>query len=219
MKNNIVFFLSLAMVLVCCNKNASLFVKSKFPKLIKRTELTGGHAATEYTWNGNTRTGDGSIVEYNDYGEVVRFIEANGHNYTFEYDECDNFCKRTKRIEEGTLGHRIETKYTWNGNIRTGDDGTITEYNDYGSIVISIEGQSIYTWEYMDCEDFCKMAKSSKKFQQDPKIETTYVWDGNIQIGDDGTVTEYNDLGNIMRLEFNNGSGYTYEYADCDECR
>ena len=216
MKYNIIFLLSLAMILVCCKKNDSLFVKSKFPKLIKRTELTGGHAATEYTWNGNTRIGDGSIVEYNDYGKVVRFIEANGHNYTFEYDECDNFCKRTKRIEEGTLGHRIETKYTWNGNTRTGDDGTITEYNNFGSKTKQTQGQSISTWQYTECENFCKIVSSSAQEHQIPLTETKYNWDGNVQTSEYGTITEYNRQGHMIRFQMPNGHGYTYDYTDCE---
>jgi hypothetical protein len=208
---------SLILTMLCsCQNVEPLNVKSDFCRLAKRTELIGGHASITYTWKDNTRTGDGTITEYNDYGSITRYIEENGHNYTFEYDDCENFCRLTKKTEESTLGDRIVTNYTWDGNIQTSDDGTITEYNDYGSKTKQIQGQRISTWQYTECENFCKMVSSSAQEHQFPLTETKYSWDGNVQTSEYGTITEYNQQGHIIRYQMPNGHGYTYKYTDCE---
>lgn len=84
-------------MLYSCQNVEPLNLKGDFCRLAKRTELIGGHALITYTCKGNTQTGDGTIIEYNNYGSVIRYIEENGHTYTFEYDDCENFCRLTKK--------------------------------------------------------------------------------------------------------------------------
>jgi hypothetical protein len=203
-------------MLYSCQNVEPLNLKGDFCRLVKRTELIGGHASITYAWKGNTQTGDGTIIEYNDYGSIVRYIEENGHIYTFEYDDCENFCRLTKKTEESTLGDRIVTNYTWDGNIQTCDDGTITEYNDYGSKTKQTQGQRISTWQYTECENFCKMVSSSTQEHQIPLTETKYNWDGNVQTSEYGTITEYNQQGHMIKFQMPNGHGYNYEYTDCE---
>jgi hypothetical protein len=214
--NKMVTVSVILIMLYSCQNAEPLNLKGNFCRLVKRTELIGGHASITYNWKGNTQTGDGTITEYNDDGSVIRYIEENGHTYTFEYDDCENFCRLTKKTEEGTLGDRIVTNYTWDGNIQTSDDGTITEYNDYGRKTKQTQGQRISTWQYTECENFCKMVSSSAQEHQFPLTETKYSWDGNVQTSEYGTITEYNQQGHIIRYQMPNGHGYTYKYTDCE---
>jgi hypothetical protein len=214
--NKMVTVSVILIMLYSCQNAEPLNLKGNFCRLVKRTELIGGHASITYNWKGNTQTGDGTITEYNDDGSVIRYIEENGHTYTFEYDDCENFCRLTKKTEEGTLGDRIVTNYTWDGNIQTSDDGTITEYNDYGRKTKQTQGQRISTWQYTECENFCKMVSSSAQEHQFPLTETKYSWDGNVQTSEYGTITEYNQQGHIIRYQMPNGHGYTYNYTDCE---
>ena len=112
---------SLILTMLCsCQNVEPLNVKSDFCRLAKRTELIGGHASITYTWKDNTRTGDGTITEYNDYGSITRYIEENGHNYTFEYDDCYKILpsiydlnKDLNRIKDGK---KVEDGFTYTSN-------------------------------------------------------------------------------------------------------
>ena len=152
------FIITLVIIVTSCQKADYTTSNNDFCKLVKETELSGGHAATVFTWDGNTRTAsNGEITEYNRFGSVVRHVEENGNVLTFEYEGCEKICRLVRRVEENSLHERGEQNYTWDGNTQIRDDGLIREYNDDGSIIYQKVSNSEDRWEYIECENFCKL--------------------------------------------------------------
>ncbi len=185
---------------------------SSFCKLTKTIQSGQTNSTTNYTWDGNTCTGDnGYVAEYNNYGEVVR-SESNGITNVYEYKDCSNFCKLTKTVQSGQTNLTIN--YTWDGNTRTGNDGSVAEFNESGEMIRLIANGITYLWEYNDCNNFCKLTKSSYS-GQGLNYTTNYKWIGNTQIGDDGTEIKFNNSGEMTKYE-GNGVTIIYEYKDCN---
>jgi hypothetical protein len=194
-----------------CNEKE--FVNSSKSNFCKVTRCAFQNSDTNYihnyTWIENTQKGsDGSLNDYNSYGSVIRNIQAED-TFTYEYDDCDNYCKMTKQIYKG-LDSTSVVNYTWAGDTQEIDGNILAIYNSNGYLLKSYRGMLPVTYKYEDCENFCKMISKSAH-----NSEVTYYWEGNTQKGSDGSIFEYNERGYLLRsTEY--GNVYTNTYKNCN---
>jgi len=218
MKKSTLIFALLA-IISSCQKKETIVLDKGFCKLVKEVVFTNGHASTvSFSWDGNIQTGDdGTITEYNSFGNVLRHVDASGFTSLYEYDGCERFCRLTRLLEISALGDHREIVYTWRGNTRTGNDGTVATYNNHGDMLYFEWHNRERRWEYMECDDFCRMVKYTV---QDPHetIQVAYNWDGNTRISEYGEVVEHNDFGKVLGISHADGdrSILAYEYASCE---
>ncbi len=160
------------------------------------------------------------VSEYDpDTQLLVRRIQRNGTQITYEYDENGNM---TQRILAPGTDNEIVYQYTYddNGNQLTqtiaGDDNTLESeitmvYDDYGNMVSKTDPEgntTTYTYNNL----------GMKLTQEDPRGNTwTFTYDdaGNMETQTDplGNVTryEYNAAGN--RVSVTDAMGGVYEYT------
>lgn len=131
------------------------------------------------------------------------------------------FCKLVKRgVFTGDYPSPSTTSFSWDGNIQTGDDGTVTEYNSFGSVIRHVDASGFTSlYEYEDCRRFCRLTRLLEISVLGDHREIVYTWRGNTRTGADGTVAAYNNHGDMLSFEWHNRKS-RWEYMEGDDfCR
>mgnify|MGYP001588688289 CR=1 FL=1 len=124
-----------------------------------------------------------------------------------------NFCKVTRCVFENADTSYI-LNYTWIENIQNSSDGSINEYNNYGSVIRNIQAADTFIYEYEDCENYCKMTKQIHK-SLNTKNVINYNWVGDTQKLEDNILAIYNSNGYLLK-SYRGMLPVTYKYEDCE---
>ena len=124
-----------------------------------------------------------------------------------------NFCKVTRCVFENADTSYI-LNYTWIENIQNSSDGSINEYNNYGSVIRNIQAADTFIYEYEDCENYCKMTKQIHKSLNATNV-INYNWVGDTQKLEDNILAIYNSNGYLLK-SYRGMLPVTYKYQDCE---
>ena len=131
--------------------------------------------------------------EFDKNGNMIMQTYPNGAMFAYKYDNNNKLIKETNSIEYSTIYEydkdNVVKKVHLSGKMDPNGDVDIYKYNKNNNLIqISYPNGDIDTFEYDKNNNLIK------------------------KIGDDGTITIYNEKGNLVRKIYHDRSVYNYEY-------